>query len=66
MTPTSKYGKAIKYKIPWLMPSAVAPSASVSRTALHMEHWALTSMERRAKKSNDIIVLFLINNKVLS
>lgn len=49
---------AIKYRMPLLIPSATLPSASLSKTARHIEHWASEnngiSRKRRVKKINPL------------
>lgn len=38
--PTRTYGNTIRYMIPLLIPFAIPPSPSLSRTARHMAHCA--------------------------
>lgn len=59
MPAMSKYGMAIKYTIPLLIPAAALWPSSFSKTARHIAHCASAGMEMNKTKINMIYTLFL-------
>lgn len=58
--PTKMYGIAIRYTMPLLTPSAIELSASLSKTARHMAHWACDVVNvNKTKQKNIILTAYL-------